>query len=208
MLEPQGNGGLPGSSQTIDLNEISTLFTELKSELQSVRESAGTAVDSAAFDSLQETVKEVQESLRRPSSKSRGSVSGVVNIGSLTRALEGVSSVAVELCRALLEGGRHLTREQLIELQDTPLGTAISELRAIDVLVPLRSTNETLSESDRVVYWFPSGVARPLETALSLVGRSGAKSAMMVRKYLRSVGYKIDTPSPGKEGGSVAADKS
>jgi len=100
--------------------------------------------------------------------------------------ISGLSPKAQALLRSL-SSSYHLTRDQYTKLRHSPISTALLELRAAGLLVPLSGDDD--SGGKIPVYWLPSGSSRRTRAALELVGEPPAVIQDIVNKELQNIEY-------------------
>lgn len=108
--------------------------------------------------------------------------------------LEDMSVEAQTLAQAI---SRHITSDQLRELQEDPLmADALSEMRREGLLVPLRGYNRKRERT--LVYWFPPSADRAIKAALLMLADPDEDLTAVIAGLLERVGYP-DVPSRDTE---------
>jgi hypothetical protein len=205
MLEPQSHSTSEPSSSLVGITDLDEKMTELRDEIQAVKEASSGQASSEAIATLQGSITDLHRDMRRGviAGDSRSSVQSSISsrnrdtVSTLASRLESVSSAAFELCRVLLENGRPLTRSQVKALKDSTLSSAVSELIELKILRTVRYEKAGETEAEKMAYWFERGSMRSLETALSLVGRNNRRLYRRVQSQLIDVGYKVENGLEG-----------
>jgi hypothetical protein len=180
----KGNGLSEAAAKEI----ASGLATEVRSEIGiAPRESSTTGVNVSEFEkkldaALQKMQETVVSQLRSIARESRPDA-----IFKKLKVLERLSPAAQELAFNIKK--YHLTREQYKALEKSSLSGALQELRDFGLLVPVTGHEDGKATP---VYYFPSGQAKLLRSALLLLERPQYEIREAVKEELDKAGYKQD----------------
>lgn len=142
--------------------------------------------DRLAVERLDSAVDRIERTLQAQLSTSTSGRTTAERLDALMRRVADLSPPAREVMRVMIEVGRHLTRQQFMELRQTPTGEAVQELRRASVIGPLRSRAEG---TDEPVYYFAPSTSEYVPAVVALQSAATQAVSKTVRDDLRRVGY-------------------
>ena len=189
-----GFGDSPGPSKDDEDDEksdreiASGLTDEAKAELGLIdqHKSAQSKSTKEELQQIDQVLNRLQETLQAQlrNASFRGRTGRGTDL--MIEKISGLSSKAQALLRAISPAW-HLTRDQYQKLRRSPISSALLELRAAGLLVPLSGTGDTGEKIP--VYWLPPGPSRRIRAALQLTSEPPADIQEIVVKELRNIGY-------------------
>ncbi|MEA3218518.1 MAG: hypothetical protein QOJ19_4674 [Acidimicrobiia bacterium] len=180
-------GSMSPRSASAD-GDLEALLAGLLGEL---RADADELAPGSGVDKL---VRDADRRLRRASKSGadRTTAPGSWAFNAAVQAIDTLSPTAIELLRALLQGGAHLTRSQYQELRRDPeLAIALDELRDQDVLMPFQRRGK---HGDETVYGLAPWFHDVLGPALVFTRHEtpSMPEAQRVARALTEVGYRTN----------------
>lgn len=180
-----------GASNAAGVRQIAAgIAAELRGEQQDEKSASGDEHRSdpdAMFEQLTERLDRTLESL-----SSTGTTR--TQLDAAITKLNALSAPATELVGLLLRGG-HITPQQVRKSAGTTLRRALSELRSVDIVVPLTGHGDP----DNLVYWFPPGMAETFDRAMTLARNRSPRARAKLSEELKSVGYSAIPESEGED---------
>ncbi|MCW2753749.1 MAG: hypothetical protein JWQ32_1160 [Marmoricola sp.] len=197
---PGVDGTSPGSlaQDAADDQSVQAIAAGVAAELRAELAPSGTPNDAEAIRRLDSAVRRMERTMRAQlSSSAPEPVRPSSRVDRLQHDLASLSPEALELVRQMASVGKHLTREQYLNLRTGPLDQALRQLRGRGIIGPLKGLTE--QDEEIPVYFFSPTVYRYVRPLLSIQDPPSPAVREGVGGLLAAVGYRSNFDSEQPE---------